>query len=63
MEGRLLRERSVDDISPLPEAQILAMVKLLADALRTDAMTEEMIAAARAATLLLAGAGTPEFFR
>jgi AraC family transcriptional regulator len=59
VEGRLLRERYVDDNSPLPEAQRFAMVQLLADALRTDAETEEMIAAARAATLLLARAGAP----
>jgi AraC family transcriptional regulator len=43
VEGRLLRERYVDDNSPLPEAQRFAMVQLLADALRTDAETEEMI--------------------
>ena len=59
VEWPLLRERYVDDISPLPDAQRFAMVQLRADALRTDARTEEMIAAARAATLLLAGAGAP----
>jgi AraC family transcriptional regulator len=59
VEGRLLRERFVDDISPLPEAQRIAMVQLLDDALRAEAKTDEMIAAARAATLLLAGAGAP----
>ena len=56
VEGRLLLERYVDDISPLPEVQRLAMAQLLGDAHRTDAKTDEMIAAARAATLLLAGA-------
>ena len=59
VEGRLLLERYVDDISPLPEVQRLAMAQLLGDALRTDAKTDEMIAAARAATLLLAGAAAP----
>ena len=59
VEGRLLLERYVDDISPLPEVQRLAMARLLGDALRTDAKTDEMIAAARAATRLLAGVGTP----
>ena len=57
--GRLLRERFVDDISPLPETQRLAMAQLLRDALRSDAKADEMIAAARAATLLLAGAADP----
>jgi AraC-like DNA-binding protein len=57
VEGRLLLERYVDDISPLPEVQRLAMARLLGDALRTDAKTDDMIAAARAATRLLAGAG------
>jgi AraC-like DNA-binding protein len=59
VEGRLLRERFVDDISPLPEAQRLAMTQLLGDALHTDAKANEMIAAARAATLLLAGLANP----
>jgi AraC family transcriptional regulator len=59
VEGRLLLERYVDDISPLPEVKRLAMAQLLGDALRTDAKTDEMIAAARAATLLLAGAAAP----
>jgi AraC family transcriptional regulator len=59
VEGRLLLERYVDDISPLPEVQRLAMAQLLGDAHRTDAKTDEMIAAARAATLLLAGAAPP----
>jgi AraC family transcriptional regulator len=48
VEGRLLLERYVDDISPLPEVKRLAMAQLLGDALRTDAKTDEMIAAARA---------------
>jgi AraC-like DNA-binding protein len=59
VEGRLLRERFVDDISPLPEGQGLAMAQLLGDALRTDANAESMIAAARAATQLLAGVAAP----
>jgi AraC-like DNA-binding protein len=59
VEGRLLRERFVDDISPLPEAQRLAMAQLLGDALRTVAKADEMIAAARSATLLLAGLAAP----
>ena len=57
--GRLLRERFVDDISPLPEAPRLAMARLLGDALRSEAKADEMIAAARAATLLLAGLRRP----
>jgi len=57
--GRLLLERFVDDISPLPEAPRLAMTKILGDALRADAKADEMIAAARAATLLLAGVTNP----
>jgi AraC family transcriptional regulator len=59
VEGRRLRERFVDDISPLPEAPRLAMAQLLGDALRADAQADEMIAAARAATLLLAGVAAP----
>jgi len=59
VEGRLLRERFVDDISPLPEAQRLAMARLMSDALRTDAKADAMIASARAATLLLAGVAAP----
>jgi AraC family transcriptional regulator len=59
VEGQLLRERFVDDISALPEVQRLAMTQLLGEALHTDAKADEMIAAARAATLLLAGLATP----
>ena len=59
VEGRRLRERFVDDISPLPEAQRRAMAQLLGDALRSNAQADEMIAAARAATLLLAGVTDP----
>lgn len=58
-EGRRLLERFVDDVSPLPEAERLAMTRLLADALASDAKTDEMIAAARGATLLLAGVAAP----
>jgi AraC family transcriptional regulator len=58
-EGRLLRERFVDDISPLPEGERLAMARLLCDALRTDANADSMIAATRAATQLLAGVEAP----
>lgn len=57
--GRLLRERFANDISPLPEAQRLAMTKILGDALRARAKADEMIAAARTATLLLAGVADP----
>ena len=38
-EGRLLRERFVDDISPLPEGERLAMARLLGDALRAPMPT------------------------
>jgi AraC family transcriptional regulator len=58
-EGRRLREHCVDDITPLPEAQRLAMTRLLSDALRRNANADEMIASARNATLLLAGANAP----
>ncbi len=59
LEGRRLQQLCVEDITPLPEAQRQAMARLLAEALRNDAKADEMIAAARAATLLLAGAGAP----
>ena len=59
LEGRRLREHCVDDITPLPEAERLAMARLLGDALRRNANADEMIASARAATLLLAGVGAP----
>ena len=59
IEGRRLRERFVDDISPLPEVSRRAMTQLLADALRSQAPAEQMMAAARAATLLLAGVTSP----
>ncbi len=59
VEGRRLRERFVDDISPLPEAPRRAMAQLLGDALRSNAQADQMIAAARAATLLLAGVTEP----
>ncbi len=59
VEGRRLRELCVDDITPLPEPQRRAMARLLSDALRADAKADQMIAAARAATLLLAGASAP----
>jgi AraC family transcriptional regulator len=59
VEGRRLYERFVDDISPLPEAPRRAMARLLGDALRSHAPADQMIAAARAATLLLAGVAAP----
>jgi AraC family transcriptional regulator len=59
VEGRRLRERFVDDISPLPEAPRRAMARLLGDALRAGVQADPMIAAARAATLLLAGVTAP----
>lgn len=59
IEGRRLREGFVEDIAPLPEASRRAMAQLLADALRSQAPAEQMIAAARAATLLLAGVTPP----
>lgn len=59
VEGRRLRERFVDDISPLPEAPRQAMARLLGAALRGRVPADQMIAAARAATLVLAGAAAP----
>jgi hypothetical protein len=50
------RELCIGDITPLPEAERIAMTRLLGDALRRNANADEMIAAARNATLLLAGA-------
>lgn len=61
IEGRWLRERFVDNISALPEAERLAMTSLLGEALRSNANADEMIASARAATLLLTGMGVPHF--
>ncbi len=59
VEGRRLAERYLDDITPLPEAERLAMTRLLGGALRSAAGADEMIASARAATLLLAGLAAP----
>lgn len=59
VEGRLLSERFVADISPLPDAPRRAMARLLGDALHRRAPADQMIAAARAATLLLADAAAP----
>lgn len=63
IEGRQLGERYVDDITPLPESERLAMSQLLAGALHAHGRPEEMIAAARAATLLLAGVAAPNASR
>ena len=59
VEGRRLRDRFVDGISPLPDAPTRAMARLLGDALHRRAPADQMVAAARAATLLLAGAAAP----
>ena len=59
LEGQRLRQHCVDDITPLPEEERAAMAELLSKALRNEAKADEMIASARAATLLLAGVGAP----
>lgn len=60
LEGRRLRQLCVDDVTPLPEAQRLAMARALSEALGSGANADEMIATARTAALLLAGVGAPE---
>jgi len=59
VEGRRLRDLCVDNITPLPEVQRLGMARFLSEGLRAEAKADEMIAAARAATLLLAGVSAP----
>lgn len=59
-EGRALAERFAGgDIVPLPEAERVAMRALLRDALRADVPAAAMVAAARAAVVVLAGSAPP----
>jgi len=58
-EGRALRRQFSNDISALPEQKREAMVKLLVDAHRNGAGADEMVATARSAIALLAGASGP----
>lgn len=59
-EGRALARRFGDaDISALPEADRLAMVRMLFAAYRQGSGDADMVAAARAAIALLAGSSSP----
>jgi AraC family transcriptional regulator len=58
-EGRALRQRFTDDVSALPDEQREAMARLLRDAYRDAAGPDEMVATARSAVALLAGASRP----
>lgn len=58
-EGRALRRRFTDDVCALPDQQREAMAKLLRDAHRKAGGADEMVATARSAIALLAGASGP----
>jgi AraC-like DNA-binding protein len=61
VEGRALTRRfDADEVSPVPEADRIAIVERLRAAWRSAASDEAMIAAARAAVALLAGATPAE---
>ena len=59
-EGRALNERIPDaDVSPLPEPERIAMADLLLNAYKARLGANEMIAVAKAAVAVLAGASVP----